>query len=91
MCAEPTSENNEEAGAHKRSISDAQPHALKEQLHPVHRRNSQTVDLFSTDEYSDLPRALLPASINQFLNVDKFKTPGTAFINFFGAFCVYPG
>lgn len=68
VCAEPTSENNEEAGAKERAFgTPAAPVNLAQQaplptgeLHPVHQRNSQALDLFNSDENLNPSRALLP-------------------------------
>jgi hypothetical protein len=76
MCAEATSENNEEAAAHTRTSITEPPAALipgvrRAELHPVHRKNSHAVDLFSTDDFTAPPRVILSILVNLLSDVGK--------------------
>jgi hypothetical protein len=63
-CAEPTRENNEDAGVKERTRGAQPPaplaheHTPASELHPVLQRNSRAINLFNTDD-SAPARALL--------------------------------
>lgn len=60
VCADPTSENNAEAGAKARTRAATAVTLAHEPdaPHPLHQQNSQALDLFTTDDNPAPPRVL---------------------------------